>query len=215
MTTKPTARKPTAKPHETTVSAPKVADGSRAPQQEKKRIRGRSVGRPTLFKREYVEVGRRLALLGLTNDEMARFFNVGATTFDRWLATHAEFRCAVNESKAVADGSVASRLFERAIGSTYTETSEVQDATGSVVSRTVDTKHLPANVTAQIFWLKNRQPDKWRDRIEHQADVTLNTPDAESLYRLYEENMRQARERQQAVLRERGLITDEGGCDDA
>ena len=28
------------------------------------------------------------------------------------------------------------------------------------------TKHVPADVTAIIFWLKNRQPAKWNDKRE-------------------------------------------------
>lgn len=44
MTTKPTARKSAAMPHETTASASKAADGSSAPQQEEKRVQGRTAG---------------------------------------------------------------------------------------------------------------------------------------------------------------------------
>lgn len=31
---------------------------------------------------------------------------------------------------------------------------------------------LDGNTTAQIFWLKNRRPDKWRDKQKEEADNT-------------------------------------------
>jgi hypothetical protein len=54
-----------------------------------------------------------------------------------------------------------------------------------------------------IFWLKNRVPEKWRDPA--QADENLRFPSNEELAKVYEERMRVARERQAAVLAERGL----------
>ena len=34
---------------------------------------------------------------------------------------------------------------------------------GTTKSKTV-IKHIPGDTTAQIFWLKNRKPDVWRDK---------------------------------------------------
>ena len=34
------------------------------------------------------------------------------------------------------------------------------------------TKEIPPDTTAQIFWLKNRRPDKWRDKQELEQDNT-------------------------------------------
>lgn len=34
---------------------------------------------------------------------------------------------------------------------------------------------VPANVTAQIFWLKNRKPDKWKDKPVESAAETQKT----------------------------------------
>ena len=35
------------------------------------------------------------------------------------------------------------------------------------------TKHLPSDATSMIFWLKNRQPERWNDRrqVEHSGGV--------------------------------------------
>lgn len=39
-------------------------------------------------------------------------------------------------------------------------------------------KHVPPDVTAQIFWLKNRQRDRWQDRPQDYVDQTSDN-DAE------------------------------------
>lgn len=79
------------------------------------------------------------------------------------------------------------------------------DAEGRT-SQTVDTRQIPASVTAQIFWLKNRQPAKWRDRIESQIDLTGGMKSEEELNAMYEGAIRQAmldkeeRQRQRALM---------------
>lgn len=43
------------------------------------------------------------------------------------------------------------------------------------------TKEVVPDTTAQIFWLKNRKPDKWRDKqdIEHIGNMNVNNPFAD------------------------------------
>jgi hypothetical protein len=122
----------------------------------------KALGRPTLYREEYIEQARRLALLGLTNEEMAKFFDVGITTFDRWMAAHEDFRCAVKEAKVMADGEIAASLFHRAKGYSHPEV-EVKVIGGQVVMVDI-TKHYPPDTGAAMAWLKNRQPKYWRDR---------------------------------------------------
>ena len=70
-----------------------------------------------------------------------------------------------------------SKLYNRAIGYEYDEKTQESKKDQSGAYRLVDTKtvkkHMPADTTAAIFWLKNRQPDKWRDKKELDANVNL------------------------------------------
>lgn len=100
---------------------------------------------------------------------MADFFSVGAATLNRWKAAHSEFRESVNAGKSPADAEVAASLFNRATGNVYLVEERIVD--GKVVPIR---KQLPPDVLAQIFWLKNRQPTKWRDRVEVKEDINLN-----------------------------------------
>lgn len=156
----------------------------------------RTPGRPTLYRAEFVEQARRLALLGLTNDEMSEFFEVGPATFDRWMAAHAEFRCAINGAKDIADAEVAASLYKSAIGGHFIETDQVVN--GEVVTMK---RQLPPEIAAQIFWLKNRQPKLWRDKVEVKADVNLNVfPPKEVLDAIYEKALAEAAQMEEKLI---------------
>lgn len=161
-------------------------------------------GRPTKYRPQYAEQARKLALLGFTDEKMADFFEVEVRTIYRWKTEHDEFCQAVKAGKVDADATVASTLYRSALGGgTVTEVKEETDAEGNVIHRKT-VKELPANVTAQIFWLKNRQPQHWRDKVVVE-DETPPEVIAETAAR-YDEIMRKARERQHTILAERGLL---------
>lgn len=123
-------------------------------------------GRPTLYKPEYADQAFKYCLLGATDEELAAFFEVDERTINRWKNDYPEFCQALKEGKEKADANVADRLYNRAMGYTHKET-----VTTSYQGQITDTKeidkHYPPDTTAAIFWLKNRQPKKWRDRVEH------------------------------------------------
>ena len=127
-----------------------------------------------LYRKEYDDLARNFCLMGATNADLAKFLNVGDRTIDYWLARKPSFREAVNEGKMAADATAASRLFSRVLGYDH---KAVHFATvqGELVEREY-IKHCPPDVTACIYWLKNRQPNHWRDKrevaIEGSEDLT-------------------------------------------
>ncbi|WP_063931957.1 hypothetical protein [Burkholderia plantarii] len=160
-------------------------------------------GRPTKYRAEFAEQGRRLALLGLTDGAMAAFFGVTEQTLNNWKRAHMDFFESIQAGKDAADAAVALALYRSAIGDgMVAETKTVTDGDGRV-TRTEETRQIPASVQAQSLWLRNRQPQLWRDRVEYQADVALSGPDGSELFHIYNERMQRARERQAAVLAER------------
>ncbi|HAT5003101.1 TPA: terminase [Serratia marcescens] len=136
------------------------------------------MARPTKYQEAYAEQARKLCLLGYTDAELANFFEVSEATINNWKLEHSEFLESIKKGKAVADGEVASTLFNRAIGYTAKEKREEKTADGF---KEVDAeKHVPGDVTAMIFWLKNRQKDKWREKqdVNHTSDDGSMTPKA-------------------------------------
>lgn len=124
----------------------------------------------SLYKPEYAEQAAKLCLLGATDRELAEFFEVTILTIYRWQSAHKEFFKALERGKAAADARVERSLFSRATG--YTFESEKIVTVDNTVQRVPTLEHIPPDVTACIFWLKNRKPKDWRDKTEH--DLTLN-----------------------------------------
>lgn len=108
-----------------------------------------------------------MCLAGATNLDLAHEFEVSVQTVRSWRAKHAEFRAAIKISKDVADEEVERSLFERATGYSHDSVKFFLAKDGSVVSQEF-VEHVPPDSTAMIFWLKNRKPAEWRDKIETQ-----------------------------------------------
>lgn len=137
------------------------------------------MGRKSAYKEEYVQLAENYSLLGATDKEMADFFGVTERTLNQWKKDYPEFLQSLKKGKNIADANVASKLYNRAIGYDYEEKHfETKPSKKDVPPELVEAKrikkHVPADTTAAIFWLKNRQPEKWRDRKEVDANVNLS-----------------------------------------
>lgn len=119
---------------------------------------------------------------GLIDKQIAHNMGIGASTLREWKGTFPEVAEALRKGKEVVDREVENALFKSAIGYTQTirKPVKVRDVeydpeTGRKVreiERWVAVEeeiHVPPQVTAQIFWLKNRKPDQWREK----NDLTL------------------------------------------
>ena len=105
---------------------------------------------------------------GCTVDETAANMGVHRDTLFRWKRENPEIAKALERGASDFDDEVEDALMRAAIGYDYEE--DVLDKDGFV--HTV-TKHQPANVTAMIFWLKNRRPGTWREKREVDVNASL------------------------------------------
>lgn len=136
------------------------------------------MGRRSAYKEEFAQLAENYSLLGATDKEMAEFFGVTERTLNQWKKSHPEFLQSLKKGKSIADANVASKLYNRAIGYEFEEKHfEIKQPKKDVPPELVEAKrikkHVPADTTAAIFWLKNRQPEKWRDKKEVDANVNL------------------------------------------
>ena len=116
-------------------------------------------GRPGRYKPEYDDQARKLCLLGFTDVKLAEYFEVSETTISNWKIEYPSFLEALKAGKEKADANVAEGLYKRAAGYTHED------------------KYFPPDPGAATRWLKNRQRDLWRDRV----DTTIAGPDGDEV----------------------------------
>ena len=112
---------------------------------------------------------------GLSNEQIAHNMGVSAKTLCEWQNRFGEFRNAIKKGKEVVDREVENAMLKRALGYEYDEVTRepVTDKDTGITEMRVTkrvTKQIVPDVTAQIFWLKNRKPNEFRDK----RDVDLS-----------------------------------------
>lgn len=129
-------------------------------------------GRKSEYRPEYAKQALKLCLMGATDKDLAEFFGVTVRTINRWKKDKIEFMSSLKKGKDEADANVASMLYHRATGYSHPDV-HISNYKGKITVTEL-TKHYPPDTTAAIFWLKNRQPDKWREK--HEVDVKVEQP---------------------------------------
>lgn len=98
---------------------------------------------------------------GLTDEQIAKNIGIATSTFYEWKKKELEFSEALKKGKEVIDFEVENALLKRALGYEYEE----ETYENGILTKKVK-KQVAPDTTAQIFWLKNRQVKKWRDKVE-------------------------------------------------
>lgn len=108
---------------------------------------------------------------GLTDEQIANNIGISRSTLFEWRKNHQDISNALKKGKEVVDIEVENALLKRALGYTYKEITKEQvknPTTGQyemMITKEV-TKEVQPDTTAQIFWLKNRRKQQWRDKVE-------------------------------------------------
>lgn len=100
---------------------------------------------------------------GLTDEQIAKNIGIRAATLYDWKNRFPDISEALKRGKEIVDRQVENALLKRALGYEYEEVKEKYEG-GVLTERTVTKKEVVADTTAQIFWLKNRKPQQWRDK---------------------------------------------------
>ena len=98
---------------------------------------------------------------GLTNEQIANNIGINVKTLYDWKNKESNICNALKKGKEVVDIEVENALLKRALGYKY---DEVTYENGIETKRV--TKQVAPDTTAQIFWLKNRRKQQWRDKVE-------------------------------------------------
>lgn len=106
---------------------------------------------------------------GLTDEQIAHNMGIGVRTLYEWFNRFPQMLQTIKKGKSPVDVEVENALLKRALGYTYDDIIEEEETLPSGKTRSYKrtvTKTVPPDVTAQIFWLKNRKPAQWRDKPE-------------------------------------------------
>lgn len=125
-------------------------------------ISEKKMGRPSVFSDRLVERLLEMATKGATDAQLAKAAGVSITTLKNWKAAHPDFLAALKEAKNLADDLVEASLYMRATGYSHPAI-KIFCSQGAVITEKYIERY-PPDVTACIFWLKNRQPERWREK---------------------------------------------------
>ena len=116
-------------------------------------------------------MARHLCKLGATDADLAEAFGVSVVTIDNWkIKFRDEFLGSLKGGKEEADKNVERALYARATGYSYDAVKIFHTKDGKTI-KVPYTEHVPPDVGAICFWLKNRRPDRWRDVHNIEAEM--------------------------------------------
>lgn len=133
---------------------------------------------------EKLEQVRMWAGAGWTDKRIAGEIGITVKTLARWREKYPALAAALEAGKEKSNEAVEASLYEKALGYDRTVTkwykvkvTTFDPVTGRKISEheelepREETVHFPADVTAQRFWLVNRAPERWANRVEFEGDV--------------------------------------------
>lgn len=114
---------------------------------------------------------------GLNDEQIAHNMGIAVSTYYKWKKDFSEFSEALKKGKQVVDFEVENATFKNACGHMVQEITKERrfnKATGEyeIVITKIQDRYIPPNPTAEIFWLKNRKPEVWREKQIEQPDTT-------------------------------------------
>lgn len=107
---------------------------------------------------------------GLTDEQIAHNIGITRETLYQWKQKYPDIPYTLKRGKEVVDIQVENALLKRALGYEYDEIKEELDESGKLVKKTTTRKLVIPDTTAQIFWLKNRKPNEWRDKRDTEEE---------------------------------------------
>jgi len=111
---------------------------------------------------------------GLSNVDIAKNLGINTDTLYEYKKKYPDFADTLRKGQEITDFRVENALYKRAIGYSYEEIKKRHDKDGNVIETTITTKHVFPDVTACMFWLKNRKPSEWREKQEVKQDVNFH-----------------------------------------
>lgn len=135
-----------------------------------------------VYDASYVAKARELCARGAGESDLAAAFGVSIWAIKLWRTTYTAFNDAIRIAREVADDRVTMALYERCVGYSYDAIKPMVVSQGkgepAIIEEYRYKEHAPPDVGACRYWLNNRRPDIWRERVEQ---VNVNRDDVKQL----------------------------------
>ena len=145
---------------------------------------------PGKYRPKYAELAYKMAQLGTSHKRIAWILEISESTFYEWQERHAGFKIALKAGMDLADANVANSVYRGAVG--YSHPHEEIKVIGEEVVRVPTMKHYPPNPHLATFWLKNRQPELWKEKVEIVEKPTIALVDKEAMRDMYQAVLEEA-----------------------
>lgn len=137
-----------------------------------------------LYNDEILPIVEKLASQGLNNNQIAEGLGIGNRTFYDWMKMYPQFSQSIKKYRGVCDIMVENALYKNAIGFEYLEIQHERKRVGKdpdtgewlyeLVPTLTTNKIVPGNSTAQIFYLKNRMPHRYKDKVHTELSLAAD-----------------------------------------
>ncbi|MGL4735703.1 MAG: hypothetical protein ACRCWB_11620 [Enterovibrio sp.] len=145
----------------------------------------------------WVGIVKNLRLASFDEQKIAETLGIGLKAFEFLQYQHQALRDALIEAGAMADGMVAQALFERACGSKIED--QCVNVVGDQVVITAYEKSYPPDTASIKFWLKNRQPELWKEKVETVDRPMVAVMDTDAMATSFQKALDLAEERRKEL----------------
>jgi hypothetical protein len=135
------------------------------------------------YKPEYAELAALLvSVYGSTPTELGKVFGVNPSAIVMWINRHADFRSAIEDATRNTNIRVMARLFRQCMGYKIKTERLFYDGRRGKLVKGIYTEHKQPETSAMIFWLKNRMPEKWQDKMGVGIDGSKLAEDLKKIF---------------------------------
>lgn len=134
----------------------------------------------TKFTKEFYDLAVKLATKGYLDKEICEYADVNINTFYKWKQKHPDFAEDLRKAKHKINQKIEAQAYKRAMGYMITETKTItginENGEEEIIRIEKNNKHIPSDTKILMMLLKNRMPEKYRDKqeIELSGEITSN-----------------------------------------
>lgn len=108
---------------------------------------------------------------GYRDVDLAKDLGISLPTLKNYKRQYPDFAKAIADGKQLPDDKIEAAVFNAAYGFIKVTCDYEPDENGELKLKHKRVETLPPSERLAVFWLKNRRPDRWRDRLEHSNEI--------------------------------------------